>query len=107
MNTILSSIGTECPVLIIYDGHSTHIDQSIIETAIKENIKILKLPPHSSHLLQPLDLSVFKSFKGTWDDKLIKRQRQNLGRKLPKKLFSEFVCQTWKSVHPRSNQQWF
>jgi hypothetical protein len=100
MNTILSSIGTKRPVLIIYDGHSTHIDQSIIETAIKENITILKLPPHSSHLLQPLDLSVFKSFKGTWDDKLIKWQRQNLGRKLPKKLISEFVCQTWKSVHP-------
>ena len=28
---------------------------------------LLKLPPHLTHLLQPLDLSVFKPMKSAWD----------------------------------------
>jgi hypothetical protein len=97
-NTVLPTLGEERPVLIIYDGHSTHIDEQLISRAIQENIVILKLPPHTSHLLQPLDLSVFKSFKSKWNEKLVAWQRQNVGRKLPKSIFSQFVGNTWASV---------
>ncbi|KAJ8935808.1 hypothetical protein NQ318_023362 [Aromia moschata] len=72
LKTILRTIGEQRPVLITqtsvtYDGHSTHISLALIERAIQENITILKLPPHTSHLLQPLDLAVFKPFKTKWD----------------------------------------
>lgn len=62
--TLLPALGQERPILIIYDGHSTHITIALIELAMENNITILKLPPHISHLLQPLDLSVFRSLKG-------------------------------------------
>lgn len=94
-NTILPTIGEDRPVLIIYDGHATHVTLPIIERAMRENVTIIKLPPHTSHLLQPLDLAVFKSFKTKWDQRLTQWQRQHVGIKLPKKIFSQFVGETW------------
>lgn len=96
--TVIPALGNKRPALILYDGHSTHVNASVVELAIKENITILKLPAHTTHLLQPLDLSVFKSVKTRWDEKLVKWQRQNVGRKLPKKIFSEFIAQSWKET---------
>lgn len=98
--TFIAAIGPERPVLLIYDGHSTHVDQKIVKLAKENNVTILKLPPHTSHLLQPLDLSVFKSFKTTWDAKLVAWQRQNTGVKLPKQHFSELVRKIWKDLNP-------
>jgi hypothetical protein len=83
------------PILLIYDGHSTHINERVIEVALKNELIILKLPPHSSHLLQPLDLCVFKGLKDAWDQKLATWQRKNVGVKLPKRVFSEFIGEIW------------
>lgn len=98
LTSLIPALGPERPALIIYDGHSTHISLKIVAAAIENNITILKLPPHSSHLLQPLDLSVFRPFKLKWDEKLISWQRQHVGQKLPKKMFSAFLCETWTNL---------
>ncbi|KAL0803352.1 hypothetical protein ABMA28_017415 [Loxostege sticticalis] len=99
-NVLIPSFGDDRPVLIIYDGHSTHVDVRVIELAIKNNITILKLPPHTSHLLQPLDISVFKSFKNKWDSKLVDWQRHNVGVKMPKNIFSQTFADTWNETDP-------
>ncbi|XP_029348308.1 jerky protein-like [Acyrthosiphon pisum] len=54
------------PILLIYDGLSSHINIQLVEIARANNVTILLLPPHSSHLLQPMDLSVFKSIKTSY-----------------------------------------
>ncbi|XP_074026299.1 uncharacterized protein [Leptinotarsa decemlineata] len=71
INTIISSLPSGRLILIIYDGHSTHMNIETLEAAVREQIIILKLPPHSSHILQSLDLAVFKYFKVKWDEKLV------------------------------------
>ena len=45
----------------------------MLEHARKYNITILKLFPHTTDLLQPLDVAVFKSLKDQWGCKLFKR----------------------------------
>lgn len=57
----------------------------IIRQAVDNEIIILKLPPHSSHLLQPLDLAVFKPLIGAWDVKLVSWQRKHVGKNCQKK----------------------
>lgn len=88
------------PVLVIYDGHATHLSVDVIKTAIENQITILKLPPHTSHLLQPLDLSVFKSLKTRWDAKLVEWQRKNVGVKIPKCIFSKLIGEIWTDTKP-------
>lgn len=99
-NCFLPNIGQERPVLLIYDGHSSHVGLNVIQKAIENNIVILKLPPHSSDNLQPFDISVFKSLKDRWDEKLVRWQRQNVGKKLPKQLFARFVGEIWMEMEP-------
>lgn len=49
--TFLYHIPKERPVVLVYDGHSSHTSIVLIEKALQENVVILKLPPHTSHLL--------------------------------------------------------
>ncbi|KAJ8915367.1 hypothetical protein NQ315_008254, partial [Exocentrus adspersus] len=60
----------ERPLLIIYDGHSSHTSIDLVELAIENNVTIIKLPPHTTHVLQPLDVAVFKSLKNSWEMEL-------------------------------------
>ena len=54
----------EKPVLLLVDNHESHLTLDMILHAKENNVVILTLPPHCSHRLQPLDVSVFGPFKG-------------------------------------------
>jgi hypothetical protein len=45
------------------DGHSNHITANVIAFCMQHAIDVLILPPHKSHLLQPLDVGVFTPVK--------------------------------------------
>lgn len=77
----LPNIGEERPVLLIYDGHTTHISTKLIRVAQQNQVTIMKLPPHTTHLLQPLDVAGFKILKTKWDSELCKWQRANPRKK--------------------------
>ena len=62
-NNFLKSIPPARPVILIQDGHASHISIELIELARSNGVHILCLPAHTTHLLQPLDVGVFKSFK--------------------------------------------
>jgi hypothetical protein len=49
--------------LLIFDGHGSHTTPDAIRHCIFNRIKLALLPPHSSHLTQPLDVGVFSSMK--------------------------------------------
>ena len=49
--------------LLVCDGHDSHISGSFIAHCLQNRIILLILPPHTSHLLQPLDVSIFGPLK--------------------------------------------
>jgi len=51
--------------LLITDGHSSYITANVIAFCIEHAIDLLILPPHTSHVLQPLDVSMFQPLKRT------------------------------------------
>lgn len=53
----------ERPLLVILDGHVTHLDPASIELAVQENVSLLKLPAHTTDVLQPIDRSCFGPIK--------------------------------------------
>lgn len=58
--------------LLILDGHGSHITTAFMWECFQNNILLLYLPPHSSHVLQPLDLGVFSSLKRSYRKRLNK-----------------------------------
>lgn len=71
----------ESPVLLILDGHSTHTKNlQLLETARDNGVVLLCLPPHTSHKLQPLDVSFFKPLSLYYAEELRKWLRSNPGK---------------------------
>jgi DDE superfamily endonuclease/Tc5 transposase DNA-binding domain/helix-turn-helix, Psq domain len=53
----------DTPRLLVMDGHGSHIDTDFLWECKLHNIHPVFLPAHSSHILQPLDLSCFSILK--------------------------------------------
>lgn len=51
------------PILVIMDNHVTHLDKKLIDFAQKDQIELLCLPSHSTHILQPLDVGYYHLLK--------------------------------------------
>ena len=51
------------PILLIMDGHGSHITGKLIAACISKSIDLLIMPPHCSHVLKPLDVGVFGPLK--------------------------------------------
>ena len=54
-------------VLLLLDGHSSHETLDAIEFAKARNIAIFELPPHLTHILQPMDVGFFGPLKTAWN----------------------------------------
>jgi len=50
-------------VLLLLDGHLSHKSLEAVELARKHFVTMLTIPPHTSHRLQPLDLTFFGPLK--------------------------------------------
>lgn len=59
----LLHVPKERPLLLIFDGHKCPVNLEVVEAARKESIILLCLPPHCSHILQPLDAGFFVLLK--------------------------------------------
>ena len=63
----VSHLLASSPVVLFVDGHGPHISHSLVSTACKEGV-IMCLPPHSRHLLQPLDVTHYGPLKTVWKE---------------------------------------
>ncbi|KAH7823827.1 putative DDE superfamily endonuclease [Monocercomonoides exilis] len=61
INKIKTNINEK--TLLLADGHSSHSSQEANDLLLSNNIDLFFIPPHSSHLLSPLDLTTFSIFK--------------------------------------------
>ncbi|XP_060556927.1 uncharacterized protein LOC132717474 [Ruditapes philippinarum] len=69
--------GTAEPVLLLLDGHKSHVSVDLVEWAKSQNIIIFVLPAHTSHILQPLDVAVFGPFQKIYNNECHKFMRMN------------------------------
>ena len=86
----------ERPLLLIYDGHKTHLSIEAVKKAIKEKITLVKLPPHCTDLLQPLDKCCFGPLNRLWEGKLNAWVSFSGPRKpISKDIFANLLCEIW------------
>lgn len=71
------SIPPERPVILLMDSHGSHVTPEIIEKARVNEIYLVTFPSHTTHLLQPLDVGVYKSLKSNWSRRLSKFMDHN------------------------------
>ena len=66
--------------LLICDSHDSHISAEFVRYCIDHDIFILLLVPHSSHLMQPLDVGVFGLLKCAMSAQLDRVFRTGISR---------------------------
>ncbi|KAJ8911107.1 hypothetical protein NQ315_003369 [Exocentrus adspersus] len=67
-------------ILVIFDNHDSHIQIDLINLARENNVILLTLPPHSSHKLQPLDVSVCGPLKNYFNSAAESMMLRNPGK---------------------------
>lgn len=85
-------------VLVLYDGHRSHCSLGLIEWAKSENIILFVLPPHCSHILQPIDVSCFGPFEVAWNSACQKYMRESGGRVITKYDVCRLACKVYSST---------
>ncbi|XP_050499832.1 tigger transposable element-derived protein 4-like [Diabrotica virgifera virgifera] len=72
----------EDPVLLIMDNHSTHCTLQAYNFCRDNGIAVLTIPPHSSHSLQPLDVSFYFPLKTAFNSECSKYLTSHPGEKI-------------------------
>ncbi|XP_045500067.1 calphotin-like [Colias croceus] len=55
------------PILLVLDNHDSHISLDVYTLCRDKGIVLLTLPPHTSHRLQPLDLTFYGPIKTAYN----------------------------------------
>ncbi|SAM82250.1 uncharacterized protein UBRO_20994 [Ustilago bromivora] len=91
--------------LLILDGHGSHITAEFIQQARDSHIVCLCLPPHATHLLQPLDVMIFGPLQQAFTKEVDKFSGANISiskKDFNSKLHLEKVLWHMPSYHRES-----
>ena len=83
------------PLLLLLDGHSPHYQLELLQIAAAEGIIIFCLPPHATHILQPLDNGAFGAIKQHWSEACHRYCSHNPGKVVNRYNFSEVFRSAW------------
>jgi len=72
----------QSPILLLLDNHSSHLSIEALDLSAENGITILSFPPHCSHRLQPLDVSVYGPVKAYYKSQCSAWQKNNAGKVL-------------------------
>ena len=89
------------PVLLLLDGHSSHYCPETIKLAAESKVIVFALPPHTTHITQPLDKGCFSPLKVAWREECHNFSTKNPGRVVTQVEFCEIFSKSWhKAVSP-------
>ncbi|CAH2108878.1 unnamed protein product [Euphydryas editha] len=72
----------EKPILLVLDNHESHVSLTCYLLCCKNGIVLLSLPPHTSHRMQPLDLTYFGPLKTAYNRECDSYMASNVGRRI-------------------------
>lgn len=79
------------PVILFLDGHKSHLTLTLSEFCSKNNIIVVALCPNATHILQPLDVAVFRSLKMEWKKSVHCWRMDHNGQKLSREQFAPIL----------------
>ena len=75
------------PIVLYLDGHSSHVTMPLVSFCRDKQIEPVALYPNATHVIQPLDTSLFHPFKEIWRKVVPKWKIENETMRLKKEDF--------------------
>lgn len=88
------------PVIFFLDGHASHLTKHLSDFCSQNKIEIIALYPNSTHLLQPMDLAVFRPLKAFWRKHVRKWKTEHLGQQVKKDNFAPILKKAIEDLTP-------
>lgn len=92
----------ETPALLLLDNHESHRSLAALEFCRNNGIFMLSFPPHCTHRMQPLDVSVFGPFKTAINTQCENWMLMNPGRPMSILDLPPIIC---RSLEISANEQ--
>ncbi|XP_052223865.1 uncharacterized protein LOC127839515 [Dreissena polymorpha] len=83
------------PILVLYDGHKSHISLPLINWAKEHNIILFVLPAHTSHILQPLNVGCFGPYQRIFNSECHKFMRHNPSSRITRYNICSLACKAY------------
>ena len=94
------------PHLLLLDGHGSHVyNVAFLDLMASSNVQVMCFPSHTTHVLQPADVSLFKSLKANWTSEGLAFNREYGGRKPGRANFFRIFTPSWKNAATVANAQ--
>lgn len=93
------------PVLLLVDGHKSHMSMMLSTVCEQMQIILYALPPNTTHILQPADVSVFAPLKAYWKNTVrsFLRKPENFNSSVTKTNFCKLFNETLQDVNLTTN----
>lgn len=91
------------PILLIFDGHKSHINIPVLEWAKNHNIILFVLPAHTSHVLQPLDVGCYGPLQKIYNNSCHKFLRENPSSKITRYNVASLASSSYVTALSHSN----
>ena len=92
----------EKPVVLFVDGHKTHLTLQVSMLCEDKSIILYLVPPNTTHILQPADVSVFKPFKDYWRDEVLQFQSKAVNSTVMRENVAPLISNILKRIKPDS-----
>ncbi|MCO5557451.1 hypothetical protein L7F22_011016 [Adiantum nelumboides] len=100
---ITANVGKANIHVLILDEHGSRVTLDVVEKANRMRIDIITLPTHTSHKVQPLDVSVFKSLKVQFQKERDIWQQRSSSRQASKAELAIVLAKAIESSFTESN----
>lgn len=94
----LSETDIKLPIIFFIDGHKSHISATLSEFCSGHQIELVALYPNATHIIQPMDVVVFKPLDGSWEKKVQDWKIRNNYAKIDKKDVAPILCDSINSI---------
>lgn len=88
------------PVLLFVDGHISHLSLHTSHFCENNGIILVALYPNSTHIIQPMDVAIFRTLKGSWKEEVHewRMKEENFGKEFKKRNFAPVLQKAVKKV---------
>jgi len=87
----LKKTGVKLPVLLLVDGHKSHLTLQVATLCKENDIFLYTFYSNATHIMQPADVSVFKSLKGNWKSQVARWKKSTNNKIVSKQLFESLL----------------
>uniref|UniRef100_A0ABD2WKN8 DDE-1 domain-containing protein n=1 Tax=Trichogramma kaykai TaxID=54128 RepID=A0ABD2WKN8_9HYME len=88
----------EFPVILYVDGHSSYITLELCQFCREHKIEVIALYPNATHIIQPLDVSVFSPLKKQYRKQVDSFRLQNNGERMARHNFAQVLKDCLDSI---------